>query len=324
MTDGTAASSEPLERGDEATDERSLSRSPAVLTSGALAAGGSGAATPGSATGAAAGSTTNCRTYTPTNADRLVVGRTERTPPSGVALRNWADPGVLHFTNPASPTCRTLSDVDEFVLHETAGTGNPQNTIQSRRLGIHFVAHGDGSLTQHNDVVDRLSHASGHNTRSIGIEIVNPVRPVPAGWPADRTVSVRPGPRPITLPSLDQCETTTKLVRYFVDGGVIPNVWRGIDGTQFLLGRDTTITGPVSGIVAHSHVSTIGKEDGRFPALYGWLRVVKGYTPSRAYDIAKVLMRDARFVRGGTVLAADVSATALANAAAATATTPTP
>jgi hypothetical protein len=262
----------------------------------------------------------DCRQYTPLNSNNLVIGKTEHTPPSDITLTNWADPDVLHFTSPSPSTCRPWSDIDEFVIHETAGTRNPQRSLQAEGKSVHFVAQSDGTVTHHNDVVDRLNHADGHDRRSIGMETVNLPEPVPDGTPPDRVISIPPGPKPYAIPTLAQCEAVTVVIQYFLNAGVIPNVWHAVDGTNFRLGKSLPTNRQDPGIYAHSLFSPERKAGGRYPNMYAWLRIVKDFLPDQAYEIGKVLMEEGRFVStrfadGRDLLVADISQSSIADAA---------
>lgn len=286
------------------TDARAERNALALLGAGSTPAG------PGTGAGAAPAPAANrCRTYTPTDSSKLVVDSVERDL-AGVSLRNWADPGVLQFSNPrpgsAGFRCRPLTGVDEFVIHETAG--NPpfnQQNLDDRGLSIHFVIHDDGRLTQHNDVVERLIHGNQHNPRSIGVEIVNRIRPIPAGWPTDQIVEHRQGKgtRRITIPSQTQCETLVTLLRHLVDESIVPDTWMGhfsMGGREYVYFQPRASLGARSpGVYAHDFFRA--HDDGKFPYLYAWLRMgsSKGYGPDDAYRVAKALCEAAAYRKVG-------------------------
>jgi len=65
--------------------------------------------------------------------------------------------------------------VDQFVLHYD-GSGLSRlcfNTLQERKLSVHFLLDVDGTIYQTLDLRERASHATIANDRSIGIEIAN-------------------------------------------------------------------------------------------------------------------------------------------------------
>jgi N-acetyl-anhydromuramyl-L-alanine amidase AmpD len=66
--------------------------------------------------------------------------------------------------------------VDEFVIHyDACGTSRQCfNILQDHRdLSVHFLLDVDGTIYQTLDLKERALHASGANTRSVGVEIAN-------------------------------------------------------------------------------------------------------------------------------------------------------
>jgi N-acetylmuramoyl-L-alanine amidase len=66
--------------------------------------------------------------------------------------------------------------VDEFVIHyDDCGTSRQCfNILQDHRdLSVHFLLDVDGTIYQTLDLKERALHASGANTRSVGVEIAN-------------------------------------------------------------------------------------------------------------------------------------------------------
>jgi N-acetyl-anhydromuramyl-L-alanine amidase AmpD len=66
--------------------------------------------------------------------------------------------------------------VDEFVIHYDASGTSRQcfNILQDHRdLSVHFLLDVDGTIYQTLDLKERALHASGANTRSVGVEIAN-------------------------------------------------------------------------------------------------------------------------------------------------------
>src|SRR5690606_36552228 len=68
----------------------------------------------------------------------------------------------------------------QLILHETV-TRSVDSTVKvllKRKLGVQLIVGPDGEVTQHGDLADdRLAHAGGHNSPSVGIEVVNPYYP---------------------------------------------------------------------------------------------------------------------------------------------------
>jgi N-acetyl-anhydromuramyl-L-alanine amidase AmpD len=65
--------------------------------------------------------------------------------------------------------------IDQFVLHYD-GSGLSRicfNTLQERKLSVHFLLDVDGTIYQTMDLRERAAHATIANDRSIGIEIAN-------------------------------------------------------------------------------------------------------------------------------------------------------
>lgn len=78
-------------------------------------------------------------------------------------------------------------------LHHTAGRrGGPAvfRTLQTRGLSVQFCVNTDGEIWQFCDAALRCSHATGANSWSIGVEIVNPAQPKQAFGDSPRAVVV--------------------------------------------------------------------------------------------------------------------------------------
>lgn len=84
---------------------------------------------------------------------------------------SWVKEGAIL---PRSP--RRGTTIDEILLHESvAGTRDKTvRALTGRGLSVHFIVDRDGSVTQHVPVNMAAWHGGGaHNSRSIGIEVVN-------------------------------------------------------------------------------------------------------------------------------------------------------
>jgi hypothetical protein len=71
---------------------------------------------------------------------------------------------------------RRGQEVEQLVLHESVTrTGDAAvKVLERRKLGVHYVVDRDGSLSYHAPATKACSHAgSGHNRKSIGLEVIN-------------------------------------------------------------------------------------------------------------------------------------------------------
>jgi len=115
----------------------------------------------------------------------IVAGRRFAT---GTRVVTWLDRGGYDGHNISSPPRAGLAGppprrdlialqrvVDQFVLHYD-GSGLSRicfNTLQERKLSVHFLLDVDGTIYQTLDLRERAAHATIANDRSIGIEIAN-------------------------------------------------------------------------------------------------------------------------------------------------------
>jgi hypothetical protein len=110
------------------------------------------------------------------NSAKIIIGGRLFEPPEGLEITNFLDPSVSCF----KARRRAKIPVTELVLHETVTTSVKTTiaVLRRRALGVHFIIGPDGAITQHNDLaLDRVAHASPHNKRSVGIEVVQPYYP---------------------------------------------------------------------------------------------------------------------------------------------------
>jgi hypothetical protein len=231
---------------------------------------------------------------------------------------NWGLPDVHHFTKPKPPNgnvCRSPKDVTEIIVHETAAqmpydVADLEKTANnSKPLGVHFSIDRDGTIRQHNDVVDWLRHASGHNDVSVAIEILNPgplkntardASQLPTikktKWPSLGN-SAPDEIRTYVLPTHDQVEAAAQLIHWLTGsseghGLGIPSDWIGMnsDGKHFLMDNNFKDSTTNPGIWAHGYFD---HADGYFIVLYAWLRLAsnqgQGMPADKAWSAVKTL-----------------------------------
>lgn len=219
----------------------------------------------------------------------LIVGGVATSAPTGVPVRTFIDSDkIVRF-----PAVRKRSQVTELVIHETVSRSvqSTVDTLIRRGLGVHLILGPNGELTQHADLAtDVLSHASGHNSSSFGVEVVNPYDPelLRKGLPWDRVIEAPWAWKgKYVLPTLAQAEAVAELVRWATSARapsiLIPRRWPGLKGGSFQLGLVKEAKGPLPGILAHQY---FGHSDGAWLVLYAWLRIEVGLAPAAAYDEA--------------------------------------
>ena len=148
------------------------------------------------------------------NSHSLISGGQHYEVGPDIALRNFRDPSVYHF----EPSVRRTTMVSELIVHEsvTSSVAQTVEVLRNRNLSVHLIVGPDGQVTQHADLeFDLLMHAQPHNTRSIGIEIVNPYYPEsnPPGSVWTRAIDALWAHRGrYLLPTLAQVESTARLL----------------------------------------------------------------------------------------------------------------
>jgi len=115
----------------------------------------------------------------------IVAGKRFAT---GTRVVTWLEPGGYDghakapvpragFAWPPAPDefAALRKAVDQFVLHYDGGGLSRIcfNTLQDRKLSVHFLLDVDGTIYQTLDLRERASHATIANDRSIGVEIAN-------------------------------------------------------------------------------------------------------------------------------------------------------
>ena len=218
--------------------------------------------------------------------DVIISGGQSLSPPHGVSVLNYLQPGVHRFPG----RNRAGNPVTEIIVHETV-TRNVASTVrvlERRKLGVHLIVGPDGAVTQHGDLAsDRLALAGGHNAPSVGIEVVNPYYPkylkpdlpwstvIEAPWAHKKRY---------VLPTPEQAETTAALVGWLTSteakGLCIPRCWVGLADGALAMGRVPRSRRRNPGIYAHHY---FGHADGAWLVLYAWLRIEAKLEPETAY-----------------------------------------
>lgn len=234
---------------------------------------------------------------------QIVINKKFYNPPKEVNVLNFFASSIHRFKR-----VKKRNNVNELVIHETVST-NVQKTVdvlKNRKTkrgklgyGIHFIVGHDGKVTQHGDLLqDYFYHANQHSGPSVGIEVLNPVKPskltgkmpwkrvIKAGW-------VREGR--YVVPLLEQAETVTKLIRWLTNlklpGFDIPRHWIGqTNSGKLAMNRYSKARRKNPGIYAHTYFN---HSDGAWLILYSYLRLELGYSPSAAYEKAITLGENA-------------------------------
>lgn len=136
--------------------------------------------------GCAPKSLVHCTVPVPQNAIVIAGQRI----PIGAKVVLWSDPAGFNGYDPGGvPTFaereRTRAGewdlnmlretIDQFVIHYD-GSGSSKEcfeTLQKRRLSVHFMIDTDGTIYQLLDVKERAWHATRANSRSVGVEMAN-------------------------------------------------------------------------------------------------------------------------------------------------------
>jgi len=123
---------------------------------------------------------------------RLIVGGVDI--PVSFPVITWKDPGGFSFYGEGGWSKRsdqTGKGVNLFMLHWTDGFSAARafTTMKNRDVSVHLFIDNDGTVYQALDLaVAKAWHGNYHNNRSVGVEIVNPVK---LDW-RDRTDPPRP------------------------------------------------------------------------------------------------------------------------------------
>jgi hypothetical protein len=245
----------------------------------------------------------------------LVVGGGFVPPPPGVRVLNHFAGSVHHF----HPTRRARTQpVDELVIHETQ-SGSVEKTVETLRAkgaSVHLIVGPDGRVTQHGDLLVRMGHAEPHNTRSVGIEVVNPYVASRLHPPWTETIPARWSAGGYVLPTPRQAEVVAQLIGWLTrtraGGLAIPRDWIGEAGGHLAMSKVDGAGAERPGVYAHTYFCPTRcgcrscredprrnpcrckHADGAWLVLYAWLRLEGGLAPGDAYDRARELGRGAR------------------------------
>jgi hypothetical protein len=167
---------------------------------------------------------------------------------------------------------RRYAEIDEIIIHEsvTSTTAKAVKVLNARKLGVHYCIDRDeaGTITSHVPAKKACSHAgSGHNRRSIGIEIVNPFYAKYAK-DGDKTLTgVWVHRKEYLLPYESQMKSLWKLVLWLIMRHDVPLEFPGIPDGVMRWGKIAEHR--KAGLKAHHRFA---HGDGTFPECYLWYR----------------------------------------------------
>ena len=179
-------------------------------------------------------------------------------------------------------------DLDQIVLHEsvTSSRRATERVLKKRRLSVHFMVDRDGSITQHAPVSRATYHAgSGHNSRSVGLEMVSPYYGSRAKK-GDEVIKARwAHKKRYILPSAEQAEASFKVIRWLCCLHDIPFQFSCVDedALKFKWGRDKEGASR-PGILAHHRFH---HADALFFEHYAAARHLSGLDEADAYECTK-------------------------------------
>lgn len=165
------------------------------------------------------------------------------------------------------------------VLHWTGGIRPPSgvaDTLQKRRLSVHFVVGVDGETLQTASLDRRCAHAGGVNDRSIGIEVVSP------GYPGDlrerewqrsgRTIQRaayvsewRGSKRKVLDYTEAQMVAVTGLVESLCETLAIPRAVPTEDGALLQRTLAPAELAAFRGVIGHAHCHRTKRDPGHLP-----------------------------------------------------------
>ena len=178
--------------------------------------------------------------------------------------------------------------LDQIVLHEsvTSSRKATERVLKKRKLSVHFMVDRDGTITQHAPVSRATFHAgSGHNSRSVGLEMVSPYYGSRAKK-NDQVIAARwAHKKKYILPSEEQAEASFKLIRWLCTMHDIPLEFACIDedDRQFKWGRYKERAGN-PGVLAHHRFH---HADALFFEHYAASRHISSLSPADAYKCTK-------------------------------------
>ena len=186
---------------------------------------------------------------------------------------------------------RRVKPVDMVVIHEsvTKTAASAVRVLQKRRLSVHYTiergggGREDGRIVEHCEPELACAHAGVLNKRSIAIEVINPYYPKYARA-GDEVIDARFAHKGrLILPSVAQCESTWRLIRWLTTAYEVPLQFPGLtDGGRFRWGR---VKGIEPGVVAHHRTA---HADGLTVEAFCVLRY-GGLNTERAYDTMRRL-----------------------------------
>lgn len=253
------------------------------------------------------------RDFHPKATDTVVVDGVESPAPAGLTWRNWTAPGVQQYRKRPQLHNRPVGDIRQVVVHESRDS-TWRDPDYPKGVQLHIER--DGTVVQHNDVVDMLHHAGVFSDHSVGIEVVNPVFDTDANAdavekPAGERIRVAWAPSKsdpyYVLPPQAQVEALARTVAFLRERFGITDNWpqvmehpdprqkTALAGRWFYL---LSTRGHVyfSNLTAEpwtsSHSVLVHNEDGAFPALYCYLRLHKQQSSADAYQLARQIVED--------------------------------
>ncbi len=163
---------------------------------------------------------------------------------------------------------RRYTEIDQLVIHESCcrTTAKCVKILNARRLGCHYLIDRDeaGTITSHVPVEKACSHAgSGHNRRSIGIEIINPYYGKYAKDGEETLTGVWTHKKNYLLPLESQMKSLWKLVLWLIMRHDIRLEFPGIPDGVMRWGK--IAEHHVPGIMAHHRFN---HGDGTFAECY--------------------------------------------------------
>lgn len=185
---------------------------------------------------------------------------------------------------PSKPR-RSDVPVDMIIIHESCTRTRTacEAVLRRKGLGVHFLVDEFGKLWAYNDPAqEALGHAGPLNTRSIGVELVNPYYPADATgkiWAARPIIKARWAHKGwYVVPPLENLEALYSTILALCAHHNIPR----------------TVVGKVSakgGIIAHIDSHFDAHADGRFPARYIQQRLW-GKAPEAALELCLQALSD--------------------------------
>jgi hypothetical protein len=214
-------------------------------------------------------------TITTTSQCFIINGTEVDVPFSGFRFTNYEQDGEPLLRSSA----RDDADLVDFaVLHETTGVSKDRciDTLDTRKLGVHFVLDPEGNWSQHGDpVLHRMAHAGSLNDCSFGIEIVNPYTPANNTKPEVFTKSIparwwtwTSGEKRYVLPTDTQLNSLALVMPWLCGVVGVPYEFpTSVLDSRFLRMPAKVLKNSYRGVVAHRDFEP-NRSDGRYPLEY--------------------------------------------------------